>query len=768
MINKKACFTLFGIVLSGVALSGLAWWYYHGSVQTLERDITAREQEVLAVHANEMDLELDRYARQVKLLTYTLGGERNDPESLQQRMLQALQGLDNTQIFGVGIWFEPGVFASDGKPFNRFVGHDDIEAYKYGIQVDWLHNQEDFRTKEWYQSTLKNKGQVLISEPYFDVSEPYVTVARSFSNEQGKPEGAVTIDVLLSSIRQELLSKFSRNQQWVMLFSSRGLLLYHPNHAGILQVANSQGWGVSDMMEIKPGQVRKIAAMEHGALLRPAGYRYLRATVVKSGWVMEAAIPESYWSVPVARLWNDHIIIQLIIWMVTAIALFLFRIMSRHQVRLEKAKEEAEAQRSASQLEIWQMAERFEILFLSNMDAVFLLNDQGISEVNRAAVGMFRARSSEDVLNHDFKAFFPHRQENGQFSWPAFLRKVREAESRGSCRFEFEFSRFDQETFHAEVVINNTHLDDGFMLQMMLRDITERKVNEQQLWQEREAQKQLIYQLEQAQNQLLQSEKMAAIGQLAAGVAHEINNPTGFVASNLNSLGKYLNDLTGLNQIYLNAEGELSEATRGEVARYKKQIDYDFLLEDTTALLTESRDGIDRVKRIVQDLKDFSHVDEGEWLLVDLHKGLDSTLNVVRNEIKYKADVIKEYGEIPSVETIPSQLNQVFLNILVNAAQAIESFGTITLRSGAAEDRVWISIQDSGKGISPENLKRIFEPFFTTKPVGQGTGLGLSLVFGIMKKLGGYITVSSEVGVGTCFTIHLPVRRGEVLVAAEA
>ncbi|MBI1771843.1 MAG: histidine kinase, partial [Burkholderiales bacterium] len=141
------------------------------------------------------------------------------------------------------------------------------------------------------------------------------------------------------------------------------------------------------------------------------------------------------------------------------------------------------------------------------------------------------------------------------------------------------------------------------------------------------------------------------------------------------------------------------------------------------------------------------------------HPGLDSTLNIVRSELKHKAEVVKEYGDIPDIECVPAQLNQVFLNMLVNAGHAIEIHGTIKIRTGRLDDFIWIEISDTGAGISSENLKRIFEPFFTTKPIGTGTGLGLSLSYGIVKRHGGRIDVKSEVGIGTAFTIWLPIKQ---------
>ena len=266
--------------------------------------------------------------------------------------------------------------------------------------------------------------------------------------------------------------------------------------------------------------------------------------------------------------------------------------------------------------------------------------------------------------------------------------------------------------------------------------------------------------LKETQGQLLQSEKLASIGQLAAGVAHEINNPIGFVYSNLSTLQRYFGDLMSLIQAYESAEASISDiAVLDSLKALKKKADLEFLREDTTALMSESRDGITRVKDIVQNLKDFSHADANDkWQWASLQQGLDSTLNIVWNELKYKCEVQKEYAVIPDIECLPSQLNQVFMNMMVNAGHAIEERGTITLRTGVDGDQVWVEIEDTGKGIAPENLKRIFDPFFTTKPVGKGTGLGLSLTYSIVQKHQGRVEVDSTVGQGTRFRIWLPIK----------
>jgi len=275
----------------------------------------------------------------------------------------------------------------------------------------------------------------------------------------------------------------------------------------------------------------------------------------------------------------------------------------------------------------------------------------------------------------------------------------------------------------------------------------------------------VVHDLDKAQEQLIQSEKMASIGQLAAGVAHEINNPVGFIGSNINSLKIYCEELLCLLEEYETVDEYLKNNTRQwkTIEKVKKEIDLDYLKQDVVKLIAESTDGVKRVKDIVQDLKDFSHVDEAEWQLIDVHAGLDSTLNIVHNEIKYKAEVIKQYGELPEVECIGSQLNQVFMNLLVNAAHAIDEHGTITIETGLTDsDWIWISISDTGKGIAKSKIKNIFDPFYTTKPVGQGTGLGLSLSYGIIEKHSGRIDVESVEGVGTTFAIWLPVKQPEL------
>jgi two-component system, NtrC family, sensor kinase len=309
-------------------------------------------------------------------------------------------------------------------------------------------------------------------------------------------------------------------------------------------------------------------------------------------------------------------------------------------------------------------------------------------------------------------------------------------------------------------------------LEMMSRELNERheqlrtELRERQqardeLLRKTEEQQELIKRLEEAHNQLLQSEKMAAIGQLAAGVAHEINNPMAYVSSNLRTLRSYVDALLAIVAAYEAQEHALDAHALACLRTLKQENDYDYLRTEVLGLLDESSDGALRVKQIVQDLKDFSHVGEQEWQWADVHKGLDSTLNIVNSEVKYVAEVTRCYGSLPPIECLASQLNQVFMNLMVNAAHAMNrEGGRIVITTGLEdEDHVFVDIADNGCGIPPENLKRIFDPFFTTKAIGKGTGLGLSLSYGIVRKHGGRIEVSSEAGAGARFRVSLPVRQ---------
>ncbi len=305
---------------------------------------------------------------------------------------------------------------------------------------------------------------------------------------------------------------------------------------------------------------------------------------------------------------------------------------------------------------------------------------------------------------------------------------------------------------------------------IILQDITDVKrltkqlENNQHLLEKKHEELEAAYErLKSAQSQILQQEKMASIGQLAAGVAHEINNPTGFIMSNLNTLLKYSMKI----KEFVSAQTEvldtipkgiqISKDSIDKLNEKRRAIKFDYIIEDISSLVNESIDGAQRIKRIVQDLKSFSRVDEAEYKLADINAGIESTINIIWNELKYKAVIIKELGDVPRTICNLGQLNQVFMNILINAAQAIKGSGEINIRTWNDADKIYISISDTGMGIPEDKLNRIFDPFFTTKPVGEGTGLGLSIAYDIVRKHEGDITVKSELGVGTTFIISIPV-----------
>jgi signal transduction histidine kinase len=296
---------------------------------------------------------------------------------------------------------------------------------------------------------------------------------------------------------------------------------------------------------------------------------------------------------------------------------------------------------------------------------------------------------------------------------------------------------------------------------LLFNDITERRQWAEQLKQINQRQQQLIDDLKRTREQLVQSEKLAAIGQLAAGVAHEINNPVGFCASNVRTLGNYVDELLGLIDAYdelIEGDGAL-KALRARLDALCEDVELDYLKDDSVALITETLDGLERIRVIVSDLKSYSRASDKQWVELDINHEIESTLHIVWNELKYHTEVVLELDDLPLVQGVPNQLGQVIMNLLINAAQAIEDKGTIIVRSGQCEGGVWFEVHDTGRGIETQQIKHLFEPFFTTKPVGQGTGLGLSVSHGIVEKHHGEIIVESSLGKGSLFRVCLPLRQ---------
>ncbi len=397
--------------------------------------------------------------------------------------------------------------------------------------------------------------------------------------------------------------------------------------------------------------------------------------------------------------------------------------------------------------------------------AVFKYVNQGIADLSGYTRDELLTMTMKDIVHPD--------------SIDELLKLYTKRPPRAELRSSYQFWGITRkgEKIPIEFSTGVTEFDGRKALVCYVRDVTEKiraekrlkdySQNLEKMVQERTAElKKTLNDLQNTQTQLIQSEKMASIGQLAAGVAHEINNPVGFVKSNLGTMNEYREDLmrlldqhkaleTALTDAKGSCEAETIQEILRSVSKIKDEIDLDFILEDYQKVIDDSLEGMDRVAKIVADLKDFAHVDKAELAESDINRGIESTLNIVWNELKYKAKVTKDLGDIPLVKCYPQRLNQVFMNILVNAAQAMKEQGEIRISTKAADGHVEIKISDTGIGIPKENLVKIFDPFFTTKEVGKGTGLGLNMAYNIIEKHKGTIDVESEVGKGTTFIIRL-------------
>ncbi|MDX9964720.1 ATP-binding protein [Desulfobacter postgatei] len=367
-----------------------------------------------------------------------------------------------------------------------------------------------------------------------------------------------------------------------------------------------------------------------------------------------------------------------------------------------------------------------------------------IINVNPEGLQMLGYNSVEDLFHIPIQALYYNKKDREIFLKNLETGRVRDLEMR--------FKKSDGSLIWCSMssVSQEKNLGGRYFITSLL-DITQRKKME------KEKADLLI--------QLTQTDKLASIGQLAAGIAHEINNPVGYVTSNLNSLEEYLSDIGKLIELDQALIKRLKEITLPEalakltesIHEYAREIDLDFLREDMDELIKDCIDGLDRIKKIVIDLKDFAHPGKKDIEPVDVNACIETTLSVAANELKYKTTVYKDLNVVPLINGIPQQLNQVFLNILVNAVQAIETKGEIRIKTWQENNDLFLTISDTGCGIDPENISKIFDPFFTTKEVGKGTGLGMNIAYNIIQQHGGSIVVESEKGKGTTFTIILPV-----------
>lgn len=269
---------------------------------------------------------------------------------------------------------------------------------------------------------------------------------------------------------------------------------------------------------------------------------------------------------------------------------------------------------------------------------------------------------------------------------------------------------------------------------------------------------QALHNLKLQQKQLVSSERMASLGVMAAGIAHEINNPVGFVSSNLNSIKESFIDIQEFVEVVEQlVDVNPQDPVAIKVRQFIDQYDIAYLLEDFSDLSGETQEGLERVKQIVADLKSFAREDSGEKQEVDINDCLRGALNILNNQLKYHAIVKVNYGELPRIKGFYGKLSQVFINLISNANQAVDDNGEIVVNTSVCDDYIIISIQDNGSGIEDAHLEQLFTPFFTTKAVGEGTGLGLSISLGVVEEHGGTIEVESTPGEGACFTVSLPI-----------
>ncbi len=413
--------------------------------------------------------------------------------------------------------------------------------------------------------------------------------------------------------------------------------------------------------------------------------------------------------------------------------------------------------------------ERFRNLFEESQDMIYICSpDDTILNINSAGVDMLGYPGKPALLKENMKNLYQDESLwNNKIDILSYTKGMKELETvmirqNGSAIFVTESINAVYDADKELVALR------GFV-----RDVSDTVRRRKELEATNAELKEANLRIQKTQSQLIQQEKLASIGNLAAGIAHELNNPLGFVSSNFMTLQKYMNLFIEYINIWsqINRESlspDQKRAIADQAAAFYRDRQMDFILKDLGDLFSESEDGLRRMNSIVENMRSFSRIDHsGSAALYDINQGIENTLIVARNEIKYVADVRKELAPIESFMCRGDQINQVLLNIVVNAAQAIkeqarQDRGTIIIRSRQEQDDIVCEIQDDGPGIPPEIQNKIFDPFFTTKPVGKGTGLGLNISYDIVvNKHKGLLSVDSEPGKGSLFTIRIPRKPAE-------
>jgi two-component system, NtrC family, sensor kinase len=377
--------------------------------------------------------------------------------------------------------------------------------------------------------------------------------------------------------------------------------------------------------------------------------------------------------------------------------------------------------------------------------AIFMLDPEGVVARWNAGAERLLGYDASEIVGKPFATLF--REEDVKAGFPARL--LRGAEEKGGQDDEGWRLRKNGATYWTSGVITALRDPQGQLrgFSCVTRDMTERRKAEEDQ--------------ERLNSQMLQGQKLQAIGQLSAGIAHEINTPVGYILSNLTTMREYVDDLVRLVRAGSEAAARLQAGATpaeafAELEAVKRDVDFDFIVEDFASAAKDSKQGAERIRDIVKSLREFAHVDEGKIQPTDLARCLEDALKISWNELKYKTEVERDFQTLPPVPCSPQRMEQVFVNLLVNAGQAIPKKGVIRLSTRLEGEHAVVRIADTGVGMTPEVMKRIFEPFFTTKPVGAGTGLGLHVAYRIVDGLGGRIDVRSEPGRGTEFAVRLP------------
>ena len=410
-------------------------------------------------------------------------------------------------------------------------------------------------------------------------------------------------------------------------------------------------------------------------------------------------------------------------------------------------------QRRRTQLALHESEKRHRTLFQSSRDALMILVPPSwqFCSGNPTAIALFGARDELDFMSRAPWQFSPERQPDGRDSKEKAIEMIESALRDGTTFFEWTHRRASGDDFPATVLLTRIELNGATMVQATVRDESERK---------------------RLQGSMAQADRLASMGMLAAGVAHEINNPLAYVRYNTESLAQDIPKLADALKLAASAiRGQLGEAAYAEIFGANASLVEPAALADVVERTRESLEGIERIVAITRGLSTFSRVEQTNRAKVDVSVAIEVAINMAHNELSHRARLVKEIGPMPSVLASEGKLSQVFLNLLVNAAHAIDEGNVpnnqITVRAWPEADQICVEIIDTGKGIAPENLQKIFEPFYTTKGVGVGSGLGLSISRNILSEFGGSLSVTSELGTGSRFLVRLPAMREFVLQSGQ-